>query len=782
MQKVFSFLKKGWVITLMLGFLVLNSFYHDVLFAPNKHVFNPSGDGLKNYFTSAYFIKNNQSLSSFDGMNYPFGESVMYTDGHPALSYFLKTLSVVIPDIDTNIIGILNTIMMLSFLLTAFVIYRIFKLLNFHTYFASFSAVALTFLSPQSFRLQGHYSLSYSFCIPLTILLLLKISQNQKPLLNTILLTLNNLLWFFIHPYLGLMTAGTSLLFSVLTFVNFKKQKNKITKRSIGTIFLSGLLPILIFLSVSKLLDNHEYRPTNPYGIHEYHATFESVFLPNRPPFKQNIQQFYEYDGTTSWEGVSYIGIISFVLIFIYLMRSIKVSFENSKIIFFNDWLPHTHLRNLVLTSILFMFFSMLLPFRWGFEDLVDQLSFLKQFRALGRFSWVFYYVTGITVLYIINQHINNLLSRNIRKWAYALIVGVPFLYLSEGFAYHREISKSIAESDNIFSLKRSPENIKEAVKFIKKRKYQGLIPLPYYHIGSDNYGKGGSEKSMQLSMILSFQSGTPLVSSHLARTSLKETRDLFQLFSESHTTKKLSKHISSDLPFLILHSKDYLVPNEIELLNRAIKLEDYGDFALYEITKQTLFADSKLEEEKLFLDKKNLHKQTNYWVTDTTKFYFHKSFDHSEKDTSYVGGGKKMSAKNYNVLFSTKNMPLKRNTNYEVSCWVHVGNSSNYYGQDNMNYRLFLEEQKPEKTNWIKIVSPGESMTIDGSWSQIKFRFWANENTEYKIFLFDTEDSEQIIYADEFLIREVSLDIYENRKGMLLKNSQKVKKLENPD
>lgn len=778
MKLVFSCLKKGWVVTLLLSFFVLNSFYYDVLFAPNKHVFNPSGDGLKNYYTAAYFIKNNQSLTSFEGMNYPYGESVMYTDGHPALSYILKTLSILIPDVDTNVIGILNTVMLLSILLTSFIIYHIFKQLNFHDYFASFSAVGLTYLSPQIFRLQGHYSLSYGFAIPLTILLIILVSKNKKTLPTLSFLAINNIIWFFTHPYLGLMTSGMTALYAIFSFtpkgvVSFNDSWKQ--KMLLG---LSGTLPILLFLSFSSIIDHHEFRPTNPHGINEYHATFESVFLPNRAPFKQNVEQFYKYDGT-SWEGVSYIGIVSLIILTLFFFRSVKQSFEQSKIIFFNNWLDNHVLKKMILCSIVFLFFSMLLPFRWGLEEMVDRFSSIKQFRAIGRFAWVFYYVLGISVLYLINNWITVLLSKHSTKLAYALIIGVPVLYLSEGFAYHKEVGGSISKSDNIFRLKRSPQEIKDAVELLSQNNFQALIPLPFYHVGSDNYGKSGSDKSMKLSMVLSFQTGLPLVSSHLARTSLKETRKSFQLFSENHFKKNISRKLTSELPFLIMHTKEFLVPNEIALLKNASIVKEYDSFILYQIDKKILFRDSKPEEQTRWQTKTNLYSFNNYWVSDTSKFFYHKSFDNPplQTDTSYLNSSKKAPLKHYNVLLDSKEVSVKRNREYEASVWTYTGDETNYYGQDKFDYRLFLEVQTPEKTDWVKIVSPSESMTIDGAWSQIKFRFWAEEDYNFKIFIHGDQNSNESVIMDEFLFRETGLDIYEKRDDILLKNCQIVVK-----
>jgi len=768
MRLVFEFLKRGWVLTILISFFFLNHFYYDVLFAPNKHTFNPSGDGIKNYYTFAYFIKNNESLTSFEGMNYPYGESIMYTDGHPALAYFLKVLSAVFSSIDTNINGIINLVMLLSIILTAFIFYRIFELLKVQKYFAVFSAVGLAFLAPQAIRLLGHYSLSYSFCIPLTILLLLKIRLQGEKLSFYLGLGCSVLLWFFTHPYLGLMAAGVTALHALLLMVKNGKPEIKQNLK----LMACGLVPMFVFLLFSKAIDSHDFRPTNPYGIHEFYATFDSVFLSYRAPFHDLYKLFYEFE-TTSWEGVSYIGIVSLVVVALFIMRSIKLSFENNRVIFFHNWLEHSDLRLLVVSAIIFVFFSMLLPFRWGFEGVVDHISFLNQFRSIGRFSWVFFHVIGIVVVFVINQFIVYLQQQNKTKWVYALTVGVPFLYLSEGFSVHREVGGKISQADNVFSVKRSSEAIQNAVNAVEPQYYQAIIPVPYYHVGTDNYGKGSSDRSQYLSMVMSFHYGLPLVSSHLARTSLKEARGSFQLFSENYFAKDIVSKLDNQLPFLILYPNgDNLNPNEIGLVNKSKKIHENSEFALYEISYKDLLGNTNEEEKQRFSSKTDLYQVGDFWVSDTNKYFVWHSMDNDAEGSSYCNNGKKAIARDYTVFVDSQNEDLPRNREYEASVWVYVGDSSNYFGQDKFNYSFFLEEKKDGQNNWVKITGPREAMTIDGAWSQLKFRFWAVENAEYKIFIHGDDNSDQEIKIDEFLLRETSLDVYEQRSQKLLKNA----------
>ena len=58
----------------ILSLLFVSLFYGKILLHPNSYLFSADGDAMKNYYTYAYFIKNNHSNTNFEGMNYPYGE------------------------------------------------------------------------------------------------------------------------------------------------------------------------------------------------------------------------------------------------------------------------------------------------------------------------------------------------------------------------------------------------------------------------------------------------------------------------------------------------------------------------------------------------------------------------------------------------------------------------------------------------------------------------------------------------------------------------------------
>ncbi len=186
------------VVILALGFLIV--LYPKAFFSPNSFLFNAHGDAMKNYYTYAYYIKNNTSNIEFEGMNYPYSEHFLYTDCHPIQAAVLKNIHTYIPALADYSIGLLNFMMLLSLVITTIILYLIFDKLKINRLLSVLGSVAITILSPQIFRITGHFALSYSFVIPLTIYILLLFED--KPHWKYILFLIISILVFFFYTCL----------------------------------------------------------------------------------------------------------------------------------------------------------------------------------------------------------------------------------------------------------------------------------------------------------------------------------------------------------------------------------------------------------------------------------------------------------------------------------------------------------------------------------------------------------------------------------------------------
>ena len=60
--------------------LVVFIYHGNVLVNPGSYMFSTTGDGIKNYYTFVYHTIYDDSALEFGGMNWPFGEHVIFIE------------------------------------------------------------------------------------------------------------------------------------------------------------------------------------------------------------------------------------------------------------------------------------------------------------------------------------------------------------------------------------------------------------------------------------------------------------------------------------------------------------------------------------------------------------------------------------------------------------------------------------------------------------------------------------------------------------------------------
>ncbi len=183
----------GKVAVVVFSFLITFCFYSKVILNPNTTTFGQSGDAIKNYWVVDYHLKNDSSLLQFSGSNFPVGENYIYTDGQLSLTtifYFLRSYF----DIADYGVAIVNMAMVISLVMTPLILFSVFRIFGVQLWLAVFFSLVVGFMSPQIFRMAGHFGLSYGFIVPL--FLYLTLLQKKKWRLGIFLSV--NLVFIFI--------------------------------------------------------------------------------------------------------------------------------------------------------------------------------------------------------------------------------------------------------------------------------------------------------------------------------------------------------------------------------------------------------------------------------------------------------------------------------------------------------------------------------------------------------------------------------------------------------
>ena len=542
-DKIYSYL-----VVLISSFLLM-ILYNDILFQPNTYIFNSTGDGIKNYYTADYYINHDTTLLHTNGLNYPFSELIVYTDNQPVISIVLKQLSNYIPSIKNNVIGIFNLLMLMSILLTSYFLFKISRKFGLPVLYSIFIAIIISYLSPQVERFTGHYGLSYSFFVPMIWYLLIKLKELKYNLKYYIIIDLALLIFAFIHPYYLLIG---SIFMLVYGFVDFIYSKSINIRQSILH-FLFSILPIVVVQLTISSIDQITDRPTNPWGILNYVATFEGLFLPVYSPLLDLWNMLVKVR-ETNIESRNYVGVIGAITLVLITIKAVKY-LKKKKIKFILKPILPDALRTALLTAFLLLLFAMAMPFRIGFEFVLDLVPAIKQFRALGRFAWVFYYVFSLYSAFYFYLIFRKWNSESKTKYAYLLISFLMLIWMFEAYINnHRNIQIIANKKSESYKDYRIIDSLKK--HGFRVDSFQSIVPLPGYFIGSEVIASELNDVTSFKSMAISASTGLPINSIMLSRTSFAQTLISAQLFSDSLNEKSEILKLLGNQKLLVIKDK----------------------------------------------------------------------------------------------------------------------------------------------------------------------------------------------------------------------------------
>lgn len=573
----------GLLAALVLFGAVLNRWYGHVLRHPADYLFGGGGDALKNYYTLAYYLRYDTGLR-FSGMNYPWGEHVVFTDNQPVLALaakMLQNLGLLGPD---GAVGLINFLMLAAQLLAVGLLYGIARRARLPAWYAAGLAVLVVALSPQHERLLAHYGLAYSCLFPLGWYLLLRLwHDNRRPAWGWALpYVATTALAGMLHPYHLLITTVFALATWAVWLVRSKREAGWALRAAGMALVL--LLPLALFQGWLAATDAVSDRPDNPWGFLLFHTTWQSVFLPGWEPWHSAWQAAF-HSADITWEGTVYVGLVAALALLLVLVRAGRrllgglgwraLHPAEPAAFYLSGW-----------AAVLALLFASAYPFRWGLEWMVPYLGPLRQFRGLGRFAWSFYYVFSLYAGYYFYLLFRYLRQRRVAAVAAAVLALVVVVWLAEGWVFYRDRAQRAQANANAFVLL-NPDQPYRNYLFGARREaadFQAVLPLPYFHVGSEKFSIERSGEAMSQGMRLSLELGLPLAAVMLSRTSTAQALQLVQLLGHPLLPKPLAGRLPSAKPLLLMVTHEALTANEAALLRRATLLYTAPDITLYEL------------------------------------------------------------------------------------------------------------------------------------------------------------------------------------------------------
>lgn len=648
--------RRGILLTLVLSFAVLFLFFGPLLKDPNQVYFSPSGDGLKSYVGAIYHLEHDTTLFRMNAMNYPYGEMAFFTDCQPMIVNPVKVLSNYGIDFRPYIVGIINLFMLLSIVLGAIFICLIFLELKVSWWFSALASVGICMLSPQIGRLGGHFSLSHLMWLPMLVWLLMRFDKNKA---------------YWLSAVIGLVTflaAGMHMYFFALfgflflfywAYILFTKQMTFRSYQWVLHLFIQLILPLILVQLIVGANDTITDRTTHPWGFFAYKANPASVLLPLHKPYARFLMQIETFR-TFDWEAFAYIGLVAligFIAGIYQIFRRIKQKeswwmVSQNKLITVFFW-----------ASVASLLLSFSIPFNMGLMFLLDYLGPIQQLRALARFSWLFYYLINILVFYGIFSFLKRGTALKILAiLALAFLLYDGYLNVSQ---YAPRLNNRVSELED--RKNSSPENA--WVSLIDRNQYQAILPLPFFHVGSENVWMEPKCDILRQSFIVSLKSGLPSMGVMLSRTSLSETYKSLALVSNAVSPFQILKDLPNQKPLLLMvENCNDLTLAEKKLVQHSSLVWQGPKFAFYQLPLTNLNAIA-LDGEEAFRSEMNTIYEGK---ADSAKLLYFNGFENNpQKDVFQGAGAFSGEIKNWNRVLEEKIKNGLPGDTCEILFWV---------------------------------------------------------------------------------------------------------------
>ncbi|HET6556474.1 MAG TPA: hypothetical protein VFG54_04110 [Prolixibacteraceae bacterium] len=616
--------KKGILLTLVLSFSVVYLFFGPLMKDPNQVYFSPHGDGLKSYAAAIYHVYHDSTLFRANIQNYPYGEMAFFAASQPMISIRIKMMSNVGIDVRPYFVGIANLGMLLSIVVAAIFLYLLFTEFQVAWWFAAIASVGIAMLSPQIGRLGGHFSVVHLMWLPMLMWLLLRFDRH-KSWMYSILIGLTTFLAAGMHMYFFALFGFLFLFYwiYVLVWGNMKVKEYKWVLH----VFIQLIIPLILVQILTGFNDTVTDRTTHPWGLFVFRAYFESVFLPLGRPYA-GILQTLKVKQDFEWEAYAFIGLVALIGI------AVGIIYTIIGIVKGRAWwkVGDSNLLTAFLwASVASLLLSFSIPFNWGLKSMLEYLGPIQQLRALARFSWLFYYVINVLVFIGIYR----LWKRGIFMKVIA-VASLAFL-LYDGYlnirVYAPQLNNRIPELEDASNS--TPENA--WVSLINPNDYQAILPLPYFHVGSENVWLESKCESMRQSVIVSLKSGLPSMGVSLSRTSISQSYKSLELISTPVGPYRVKSDLPNSKPILVMVDNcNNLTPNERNIVEHSTQVWQGPKFAFYSLPVARLDTIALKGQKAYESEMRPIYEGT----ADSMKVFHYDGFELSKTDKAFAGEG----------------------------------------------------------------------------------------------------------------------------------------------
>lgn len=624
------------------------------------------GDGAKNNFTYLYHSIYGHGYW-FEGMNYPYGEHIVYTDGQPILSVLFTHFKNVTPG---EALTVLWRLLGLSYILGIIFVYRILIWFKVSPFPAIIFAAAIMICSPQILCLTGHYALGYTCVMPMLFYWTI-LYHEQVRWRYCAYIFLMGIVMAFLHPYYMAMMLVWVLGYSCGYFI-FIKQDLRRKVKHVLPIVLSTVAVFLLVTIVMKSTDPLTDRPQSPFADREMYTTLHEIFTSYySPAWRRAIDMGIVQRVSIGGEGFAYIGFVTaitvLVSLIIYIVRKLRKKGPGV--------IPNKFSPIWLFVAFVVLILSMGIPFIWHMEWIMDYFSVFKQFRALGRFSWIFYYVITIYSAVTIYGWFTSLVSRQKVFFGYSVLVGALCIWVYEARGYVRFTRALSLDAAYHYDVMFSP-GLADWQSFLKEKHFaaqdfQAIILLPFFHVGTEKLWVGDPGWLITLGTRAGLQLHLPIIDVMMSRSSWSIAQNQVKIVGGPFTDKPILRDIKSNKPFLLFTiNKDSLAFDQDYLLQASDFIGNFSDGKVYACYPGRIATIDKKYADSVERIVPNM-KGADTFIANTGTCYVN-HFDDSTAHEHFFGkGAVSYLSREQSTLALIPVSVEKDSVAYEFSCWA---------------------------------------------------------------------------------------------------------------
>jgi hypothetical protein len=652
---------------LTISALILFFLFKPAFQTPDSVLFSKHEDGLKNYFNFSYYLKYDEGFRH-DGINYPYGDHLQYINSHPLYVQILKFVDKKIYPVSNYGVLILNLTMIISLLLAIPFLYLVLRKFALPRWYAALMAMILLFLSPQFFRIHGHFEMVYAFFIPMYWYFLIRWREGKKRWIWSLLLVAGGVIGGFTSAYYASFYA--IFLFGVLFVELWNHRKNLKNYWKTGLVlFVLAILPLLAVKGFVSATDWVTDRPQNPYGFDVYHAEFLSVSLPLVSPLKMLIGNVVDMD--FEWEGRAYVGLPAALLAVSVFITTWFNLFSKRKVRF-RIYRPSKQMDVYFYAAILILLFAMCIPFKYGFGFLLEIIPPVKQFRALGRFAFIFYYVFTIYTAWFIYR-----LYRFLRQKKQPLPALLILIFALSYWAIDAGTNTRLS-TDGIFNVNDRLETSDEKylARFreagVNPDEFQAILFLPFSSTCGDKLLFENGVEAFGYAMQCAHHTGLPLVQSFSPRLSFTQALSSIQLLANPAINKTRLNDMN-EKPLLLVSSNEKMNEQEAWLYSNAEVFWQNKKITLSKLPLEVFHNSHESWQKKAESVIPNLARYGNIYTDTEISSVVYIDFDDQKEQLTFSGEGAfYMKKGRADLLIQTLPkdfLPGK----YELSFWLYI-------------------------------------------------------------------------------------------------------------